>query len=70
MPKKKKPKKTEYMPKYWICADCATAKGWELPKNYMGTVSAGACEYCKTGEITTMIPYVDFRRNGIEPIWD
>ncbi len=45
---------------YWICSECATARGGSFPEGHVCTVLVNAkCEYC--GQIKKhTIPYVDF----------
>lgn len=52
----------EYLPKYWICCDCAFKKRMELPPNYVGTVTTGLCGHCKSNVPEELIPVVDFNK--------
>jgi hypothetical protein len=47
------------LPHYWICKDCAEAKGGKMPEGHVCTVCHDKCEYC--GEEKTVIPIRDFR---------
>jgi hypothetical protein len=55
--------------KYWICDDCAKAKGWESP-NYAVTAILGACAWCETPYEQMLIPVVDYKRLGKVQVWD
>jgi hypothetical protein len=46
-------------PHYWLCSECADAKGGKWPEGHVATVTHGECPYCKTPDVT-IIPYVDF----------
>lgn len=55
--------------KYWICGHCADKKGWEHPK-YAVTCISGICGYCEDEQEKILTPIVDFKRDGVEPVWD
>lgn len=43
---------------YWLCYDCALARGGTWPEGHACTTTRDTCPYCK--EEKTVIPYVDF----------
>lgn len=68
--KKHKTKKpAEKFGLYFICSDCAKAKGWTAP-SWPVTVTIGRCEYCESDEKKTLTPVVDFKRPGKVQEWD
>ncbi len=68
--KPKKIKKTDRMPKYWICGDCADKKGWKLVP-WPVTCTAGLCGWCDREDDTTVIPICDFTGpKGKKATWD
>lgn len=44
---------------YWLCDDCATAKGGKFPNGHVCTVTHGTCKYCSKDNVM-LIPWVDF----------
>lgn len=64
-----KNKLEERMDPYWICGECATARGWKLPDDYVGTVTNHICYHC--GKEDTLYPHVDFDKGDGKPVhWD
>lgn len=73
---KRKPSKSklhklsvERVGRYWTCSECAEEKGW-IPPSWAVTCISGLCGWCDRGDVTTLIPIVDFKRGDKEPIWD
>lgn len=58
--------------KYWICSDCAKAKGWKSAyPNGGNTVIRGMCGHCDRKDETFLIPTRDFKKTGERtPSWD
>jgi len=49
----------EKFPHYWLCDDCATARGGIWPKGHVCTVTQGDCKYCGMKN-AILIPWVDY----------
>lgn len=44
--------------KYWICAECAEAKGWKLPSRAVSAIY-GLCGHCEREIEAMLFPVVD-----------
>jgi len=52
---------TERVDKYWLCDDCAKAKGAVTPKGQGAiTVRKGLCGHCDRKDEVCLTPEVDF----------
>lgn len=52
--------------KYWICEDCATAKGWSCEGQGI-TMIRGLCGWCDRVDENFLIPTRDFRKQLSRP---